>query len=221
MIIFLDIDGVMIPDKKSLVWAVFSALKLAKYEPKDSDKYGEQFNPDAVDALRMIIEATNADIIISSAWGVSGLNAMQEMWQERQLPGNVIDVIPILEGDDMGDKDLAIAKWVTANNYNDRPYVVIDDEPLELEHRYQHFVKVCKSLGLTALEANKAIDILNGFSFCFRCGNSLKNNLFGSEISFEANGKSRYKGQKYTFSVCDRCLRKSYKTGLITRLNDY
>jgi len=68
-VIFLDIDGVL------------------NVIPQGHDKYGGIFHPEFVENLRTIIEATDAKIVISSTWRMSGLNIMKEMWSARNLPG--------------------------------------------------------------------------------------------------------------------------------------
>ena len=37
---------------------------------------------------------THADIVIESSWKYLGLEAMQDMWKDRQLPGKVIGITP-------------------------------------------------------------------------------------------------------------------------------
>ena len=77
-IIFLDIDGV---------------LNVISH---DNDKYGSQFHEHFVKNLAELIRITDAKIVISSSWRKSGLAEMQDMWLERRLPGEIIDVTPSL-----------------------------------------------------------------------------------------------------------------------------
>ena len=65
-ILFLDIDGV-----------------LNTGSHLSQDKYGDGFNPKAVANLAKIVDATGADIVISSSWKFMGLSALEQMWLDR------------------------------------------------------------------------------------------------------------------------------------------
>jgi hypothetical protein len=77
-IIFLDIDGVL------------------NVSSRERDEWGSVFHPHLVENLRLIVEKTDAKIVISSSWRKDGLAKMQEMWIARGLPGEVIDTTPSL-----------------------------------------------------------------------------------------------------------------------------
>lgn len=77
-IIFLDLDGVL-----NVISQGF-------------DKHGSVFHQHFMDNLKMIIDETGAKIVISSSWRKNGLIAMQNMWKDRGLAGEVIDVTPTL-----------------------------------------------------------------------------------------------------------------------------
>jgi len=79
-VIFLDIDGVLKPE--------VVRGRVVK------DKYGEIFDQSNVDVLASIIEQTGAKIVISSTWKYDGLDKMKQMWNDRHLPGDVIDITP-------------------------------------------------------------------------------------------------------------------------------
>ena len=69
------------------------------HAPKDS--FGYDFDPEAVDNLRRIIEATGVEIVISSSWKGYGLDGLHELWETRNLPGKVIDSTPDVVTDEM------------------------------------------------------------------------------------------------------------------------
>lgn len=77
-IIFLDIDGVL------------------NVIPQGRDEYGATFHQHFIDNLKLIIDQTDAKIVVSSSWRKSSLKIMKEMWAYRNLPGEVIDVTPSL-----------------------------------------------------------------------------------------------------------------------------
>lgn len=82
-IIFLDIDGVL---------NCQTAYKngFCKY----NDDYGQDFYPQSSVLLNKLIDETGAKVVISSTWGKSGLETMQNMWRDRGMAGEVIDVTP-------------------------------------------------------------------------------------------------------------------------------
>ena len=69
--IFLDFDGVLntMEYQTALQW---------KGEPR-KDEYGSLFDPEAVENLNLIIQNTNAKIVISSSWRLDGIRRMREM----------------------------------------------------------------------------------------------------------------------------------------------
>ena len=84
-ILFLDIDGVLNTER-------WHKKMMESHAPKDS--FGYDFDPEAVANLRRIIEATGAEIVISSSWKGYGMDGLQELWETRDLPGKVIDMLP-------------------------------------------------------------------------------------------------------------------------------
>lgn len=165
-IIFLDFDGVLNTEyhqrqlqHKGKIW---------------QDKHGACFDPKTVKQLQTIVDMTHADIVIESSWKYLGLEAMQEMWQDRQLPGRVIDVTPstisdnILLSTDLEKnfpsmlhcKGTEIASWLCDNNMQDSQYVIIDDEYVILESQLPHFILTNPYDGLTEDLAMRAINVL-------------------------------------------------------------
>jgi hypothetical protein len=149
-IIFLDIDGVICVD--------FS---------KRRDEYGNSFKPEYVENLKAIIDKTGAQIVLSSSWRYAGLQIIQEMWEMRNMPGEVIDVTPkwnkhlVCRGEE-------IAEWLRENEVDS--YCIIDDSSDMLPEQMPYFVECCfnnnepdsfKGMGLIKKCTEKAIEILN------------------------------------------------------------
>ena len=166
-IIFLDFDGVLNTEHHQ---------RQLQYERKAwQDKYGTGFDPEAVKQLQTIVDMTNADIVIESSWKYLGLEAMQDMWKDRQLPGKVIGITPsaisdnillstdldVLDSSMLHCKGAEIASWFHENNMQEVPYVIIDDEYVILESQLPHFILTNPYDGLTEELAMRAIDILN------------------------------------------------------------
>ena len=166
-IIFLDFDGVLNTEYHQ---------RQLQFEGKIwQDKHGAIFDPEAVKQLQAIVDKTHADIVIESSWKYLGLEAMQEMWQDRQLPGKVIGITPsaisdnillstdldVLDSSMLHCKGAEIASWLHENNMQEVPYVIIDDEYVILESQLPHFILTNPYDGLTEELAMRVIGILN------------------------------------------------------------
>lgn len=137
------------------------------------DKYGYAFDPKAVANLKNIIEETGADIVISSSWKCFGLSQMEDMWNERNLPGKIIDITPNSVSDELllnADIDSIemfhirgeeIKKWLSKHGKRISNYVIIDDMDNMLPEQQSYFVQTNPEVGITKEDSEKAISILN------------------------------------------------------------
>lgn len=160
-VIFLDIDGVLNTGR----WY----SKMDRNTPKD--KYGYAFDPNAVANLKKIIDETGAEIVISSSWKSFGLSELEEMWQDRVLPGKLIGITPNTVSDEMllnADLDhmelfsirgMEIKEWLSKKGISH--YVIIDDMDNMLQEQKSHFVQTNPEVGITEENAVQAISILN------------------------------------------------------------
>ena len=166
-IIFLDFDGVLNTEYHQ---------RQLQFEGKIwQDRHGASFDPEAVKQLQAIVDKTHADIVIESSWKYLGLEAMQDMWKDRQLPGKVIGITPsaisdnillstdldVLDSSMLHCKGAEIASWLHENNMQEVPYVIIDDEYVILESQLPHFILTNPYDGLIEELAMRAIGILN------------------------------------------------------------
>lgn len=113
--------------------------------------------------------------IKASTWKYLGLEAMQDMWKDRQLPGKVIGITPsaisdnillstdldVLDSSMLHCKGAEIASWLHENNMQEVPYVIIDDEYVILESQLPHFILTNPYDGIIEELAMRAIGILN------------------------------------------------------------
>ena len=166
-IIFLDFDGVL----NTEYYQNLLCYQGLAYQ----DEYGALFDPETTKQLKRIIDATSAKIVIESSWKFLGLEAMQEMWSIRQLPGQVIDITSSSASDqwlltaNLDDidpamehcKGIEIASWLTDNAGSDANYVIIDDEYVILDSQLTSFILTNPYDGITEELADKAISILN------------------------------------------------------------
>ncbi len=150
-VIFLDFDGVL--DNE------YYDMMLIKSGLPESDKYGPIFDPECVDNLRVIIEKTGADIVVSSTWKyLMSYPEFIEMWKERELPGFVTDSTPNVSKH-RGDE---IDAWLKECR-EDCEYVIIDDLGTDNfnEHQLSRYVGINPYHGLDETSAEKAISILS------------------------------------------------------------
>lgn len=162
-VIFLDIDGVL----NTKWWYT----QMDRNTPKD--KYGYAFDPSSVANLQKIVDETGADIVISSSWKSFGLSELEDMWQDRGLPGKLIDITPNSVSDEMllnADLDhmelfsirgMEIKEWLDKHGKKVSHYVIIDDMDNFLLDQKFHFVQTDPEVGITEEDANMAIKILN------------------------------------------------------------
>ena len=160
-VIFLDIDGVLSPRW----WD----------SDKQSDNYGRLFDAKAVANFAKIIEKTGAQIVVSSSWKLMGLQTLQDMWKERKLPGNIIDITPNYMSDElllnagMSDSDIdsldirgiEIKGWLVLHGADVSNYVIIDDMDDILSEQLSHFVQTDPEVGITNEDVKKVVHLLN------------------------------------------------------------
>jgi len=154
-VIFLDIDGVL------------------NVIPTKFDKYGAYFGPDDhfVKNLARLINETDAKIVISSSWRMSGLQNMKDMWKDRNLPGEVIGITPnhMMKTGTTLQRGKEIDEWLSQHEVE--RYVILDDDNDMEKHQRKYFVRTFKNTkdedcvdfgyGLTNNCTTKAIYILN------------------------------------------------------------
>jgi hypothetical protein len=162
-VIFLDIDGVL-----NTKWGY---TQMDRNTPKD--KYGYAFDPNAVANLKKIVDETGADIVISSSWKSFGFSGLEDMWQDRGLPGKLIGITPNSVSDEMllnADLDhielfsirgMEIKEWLDKHGKNVSHYVIIDDVDNFLSSQKSHFVQTDPEVGITESDVKKVVRLLN------------------------------------------------------------
>ena len=149
-VIFLDFDGVLNTEQYQ--------ARLAVEGKPNKDAWGPLFDPRAVENLRLIIDNTDAAIVIFSSWRYAHrLGSLRMMWEVRELPGEIIGTIPcgatyISRGED-------IECWL--DKYGRPDYVIIDDLDDFFPAQHDSFIETNPIVGITDADAQKAIEILN------------------------------------------------------------
>lgn len=149
--IFLDFDGVLNTEQYQ------AQLAVAGKEQKD--KYGPLFDPEAVARLKRLADETKAEIVIISSWRfIHDTDTLYEMWEERGLPDEIFRIMSREVADDnrsSGVKDFAFGKYI--------PYVILDDEDSYVDEQKPYLIRVNSVKGLSDVNVDKAIAILNRF----------------------------------------------------------
>lgn len=144
-IIFLDVDGVL----NNGTWAA-EMYDRGVHVFRD----GLLYRPSLVQ-LRRILDQTGALIVVSSSWRLEEeASAILREWLE--LYGmSIFDETPYLDGE-RGDE---ITAWFDRHP-GDWRYVILDDDD-DMGIHLDHLVRTSFQKGLTALEADRCIEMLN------------------------------------------------------------
>lgn len=156
-IIFLDFDGVLQIEKYDDPWMGTSPL-LDGYS--DRDVYGLLFDKGCVLRLAQLIEKTQAKIVISSSWRFEGKEAMFNLWNDRNMPGAIIDITAF---DDDYQNQLSrgayIQHWLDDTDVDH--YVILDDVDNMLDHQKEHLVLTNYKMGFQEEDLERAIQIMS------------------------------------------------------------
>lgn len=165
--LFLDFDGVLNTSRY--------AKQLRKEGIDPFDEFGAMFDPDAINNFRSLVEQTGCEIVLSSTWRNEGMLTMRALWENRNLPGKLFSMTPILLSITYNDarngelftipernsKALEIQAWL--HRYAKQPYqyVILDDENVFFHSQQEHLVQTEEYEGLTFTKAQLAIEVLN------------------------------------------------------------
>ena len=160
-VIFLDFDGVLLPDPL--------ALKQTQENGLTKDNYLEQveFDPECVANLNKIIAVTHAEIVLSTSWAMG--NSISKLG--NCLLRNGIDPSNIFGYDDPNHGGWRTPRkmsslrsdeigWWISEHPEITEWVAIDDDPSIL-HLKTNYVRTNPAIGLNADAGSKAIAILN------------------------------------------------------------
>ena len=141
--ILLDFDGVLTSE---------SWTRQCIFECRRENMFGlDWFDPVCLQALKTIVDATGAGIVVSSSWRELGDENLQRLWTSTPMPGRFLGITPIW----ILTKREAIEEWI--HKHQEDQYVILDDDSLGFANQ----VKTDIRIGLTNEKAQKAISILN------------------------------------------------------------
>lgn len=145
-IIFLDMDGVMNSQASAKRFKTFHKCQ-----------------PESVDALNMIIDATGAKIVISSTWREAyGLDFVRGFLESAGVQRySVIDATPVIRTKEFAsERGVEINDWLSRQTEKPYSFVILDDDAWDMSPNQARFVKTDMQIGLNQTDALKAIGIL-------------------------------------------------------------
>ena len=148
MLIYLDIDGVMVPASS---WRKLEILE---------DGFPE-FSLRATDALNKIIARTDADIILTTSHKHTfTLEGWMEIFKRRNIIVNNIRRLP--ENTSNLTRKQELLEWFTPENYTEKFIIIDDDKSLNglPEILKSKLVQTSGSVGLTDYLADEALIII-------------------------------------------------------------
>ena len=156
--LFLDIDGVLNTGRYS-DYLIENGLC-------ETNADGYLFDPEAVQNLEHIIDATDAKIIITSTWRFD--SDIQALWRNRNLAGEVIGITPtILREKAIGKinvyydhRGMEVEAWLEDNAIDPYKYAILDDVDDYLPHQSEHLILTDPMTGITEDVAEKVISLL-------------------------------------------------------------
>lgn len=169
-VIFLDIDGVMVPGDwirqfdVERVNELYVGVDEWKRDRKNSRLPYPRFSPNCVAELNRVTEATGADLVISSVWRGRGLDTMRAICREQGVEATVVGRTGSESNGMTGylrskaGRGTEIAHWLDQHPEVER-FVILDDDH-DMGYLYDHLVHCDPQHGLTDFEANLVIDFL-------------------------------------------------------------
>ncbi|MCQ2159725.1 MAG: HAD domain-containing protein [Bacteroidales bacterium] len=167
--VFLDFDGVMVSTEDQ-------NQRKANGCPL-TDEYGRLFSPGAVENLRVLLDHPGIRLCLITSW-VYAVKDLHDVWKDRNMPGKIYHVCQGGGADFssfacMSDEDvenlspgMMIGKGQDVRVYLSRvkkpyAYVILDDIKDFYDEQLPHYIQVDPNPGLTMLDVQKAIAILN------------------------------------------------------------
>jgi hypothetical protein len=154
-IIFLDIDGVLNTDR---------IVRMRK----NHDIATIEFDPEALNNLSKIVNATKAKLVISSNWRIHQntdtplWNALIDNLKKYNLDNEIIDITETEDGEiKQQPRWKEIFNWLLKNkNQEISSFVILDDE-WGMDLLDENFVQCSSSVGISDKNCIDAITILN------------------------------------------------------------
>jgi HAD domain in Swiss Army Knife RNA repair proteins len=156
-VIFLDVDGVL---NNGGYWQ----------RVPQTERNHEDFDPDSVEALNLIVEKSKARFVISSTWRLHHtLREMRSIFRRNGVKGVILDFTPeeyeVVVRRAYGSVDkprqrgYEIATWLDEQEVKPEGFVIIDDDS-DMAHLMEFLVKTDSMKGLQMEHVEPALKIL-------------------------------------------------------------
>jgi hypothetical protein len=133
-IVFLDIDGVLIPGNGSFAFSKVACKNLNS----------------------LLKQVPDLKIVISSSWRHAGMESVKKTLQNQKVDyAKVIDIT----GDERGERGIQIQAWI--DKHSEVTHFVCLDDDSDFSNMMDRLVRTNPNVGLTEADVKKAIDILN------------------------------------------------------------
>lgn len=144
-ILFLDFDGVLVTERN------------ARKDLPREDEFGPLFDEECVQLLRDCnLDLHHVQVVITSTWRYQGLDAMQQMWKQRNMPLPLLDITPLHGADEalLNGADSATCRAIEIRAWLDAhpevyKFAILDDEPISDSRLVEHLVRTNPSIGLS------------------------------------------------------------------------
>ena len=149
-IIFLDIDGVMIPKDVS-----------AGESSADNFSKDKKWGKNAVKNINKLISRVAGKIVFASAYRQEFSNKqINKQFKNVGIKEELFDTIPTLKD---VDKGIEIKEWLKQNRHKVKNFVILDDKPHDYDvvnSLNDHFIRIDPTVGLTDGDIQKAMNII-------------------------------------------------------------
>jgi len=160
-VIFLDIDGVLNYES----FMLHPELHSGEHPVTSVEYAAEEIAPSCIRALKILVEQTDAKIIISSTWRHGrSIQTLGRILHEAGFDGEVIGKIDYQKD----SREAKILRWIeNSHTFFGLPeiesFVILDDEPsrFPVMQHLPSFISIDPKAGLVYRQAQCAAEVLN------------------------------------------------------------
>lgn len=151
-ILFLDVDGVLNHFGGEPAWRV----DVGSIDPPHARAVAS-LDPACVERLNAILDATGADVVLSSTWRIMyELDDMQRILERRGFRHELLDKTPRMMHVERGHE---IQAWLQESGPEEATIVILDDD-VDMCHLEDRLVRTNIEEGLTNAQVEQAVRML-------------------------------------------------------------